>query len=92
VASAEVAEATETVALEEKEEKEATEVVLVEAIEIEAMATTTETVLLKPIETLDLTKKNLRLAQTNQKEEKINSLILWIKILFSLGNLPNLIS
>jgi hypothetical protein len=64
----------------------------VEAIEVEAMATTTETVLLKPIETLDLTKKNLRLAQTNQKEEKINSLILWIKILFSLGNLPNLIS
>jgi hypothetical protein len=92
VASAEVAEATETAALAEKEESEATEVVLVEAIEIEAMATMTEIVLLKPIETLDLTKKNLHLALTNQKEEKINSLILWIKILFSLGNLPNLIS
>jgi hypothetical protein len=41
------------------------------------MAITTEAaVLLKPIETLALTKKRMLLAQTNQKKERINSLIL----------------
>jgi hypothetical protein len=75
--SEEVAVVRETAALAASAENEATEVALVVAIETKAMAITTEVaVLLKPIETLALTKKTMLLAQTNQKKERINSLIL----------------